>query len=490
MGLNINLFVHGVPMGQKIWGPKGDDSMFLSSFYGPKWDMPEVMKVDVMTFGGTTYCYYSFVKGKNVCDANGREGSFLALTLRVNAFYADVQNMYNVLKATYDKMCVGLCVQDNGISTKYLVQDFAGIDPKLKEIEKHLLNYISEFSIGEDIIPLSGFMSSGQGATINFNLHECNKKVALETVKKTGKIVVSPWFLASNAAKVVAQLKADMQATTQKAQQEIKMQQQASQEKIDAITKQSREELRECREEVRKQIAQADKDCQEKIEEIKQSYADVDATIKSMKAQIKAEKATAEEYKENCDKKDQEIARNIARVQKLETQYARLEDDYRQLSNGQPVVPRPRRLNLWLVSGVSFFILLLLGSSILFGVKWHNGMEEIKERDSQIEQMLTENDSLKNELDSLKLGQLGIRSLSESIGDSQDDALEELTPDTKAKDEVSVKKETKQEDQKSNLKSAKDSSEKAKKQDASQTSTKETRKEETPPAKAKGAPES
>lgn len=28
MGLNINLFVHGVPMGQKIWGPKSDDQRY------------------------------------------------------------------------------------------------------------------------------------------------------------------------------------------------------------------------------------------------------------------------------------------------------------------------------------------------------------------------------------------------------------------------------------------------------------------------------
>ena len=90
MGLNISLFVHGVPMGQKMWGPKGDDLRYLSTFYGPKWESPEVMKVEVMTFGGVTNCYYSFVKGQNVCDSQGRAGSYFALTLRINAFYVDV----------------------------------------------------------------------------------------------------------------------------------------------------------------------------------------------------------------------------------------------------------------------------------------------------------------------------------------------------------------------------------------------------------------
>ena len=299
MNLNINLFVHGVPMGQKIWGPKGDDSMFLSSFYGPKWDTPEVMKVDVRTFGGSTYCYYSFVKGKNVCDANGREGAYFALTVRINAFYADVQNMYNILKATYDKMCIGLCVQDNGISTKYLVHDFASIDSKLQEIEKHLLGYIGEYSIGEDIISLSGFNSRGPITATNCNLHECSKKVAVDTVRENGQIVVSPWFLSSNAAKVVAQLKADLQTTKQNAEQEIRMQQQASQDKIDAITKQSREELRICRENAHRQMAQADEDCKEKIKEIEQSYADVDKKISSLNQEIKNEKTISDNLRKN-----------------------------------------------------------------------------------------------------------------------------------------------------------------------------------------------
>ena len=33
MGLNIELVVHGVPMGQKMWGAKKAEELFFSSFY-------------------------------------------------------------------------------------------------------------------------------------------------------------------------------------------------------------------------------------------------------------------------------------------------------------------------------------------------------------------------------------------------------------------------------------------------------------------------
>ena len=177
MGLNINIFVHGVPMGQKIWGPKNEDQSYISSFYGPEWDVPEVMKVDIMNFGGIPYCYYSFVKGKKVYDSQGRAGSYFAITLRINAFYADIQNIYSILKAAYEKMCIGLCVMESDGSVKYICSDFQGIDTQLKAIENSILNYISKFSTDNDIIALKDFSVSGQRALQNINLYCCPLKI-------------------------------------------------------------------------------------------------------------------------------------------------------------------------------------------------------------------------------------------------------------------------------------------------------------------------
>ncbi len=93
MGLNIKLLVHGVPYGQKKWGADEEDSRYLSSFYGPKSEIPEVMKVEIMVSGKEVCCYYTFLKGINVCDFNGRSGSYVALTFKVNAYYADILNI-------------------------------------------------------------------------------------------------------------------------------------------------------------------------------------------------------------------------------------------------------------------------------------------------------------------------------------------------------------------------------------------------------------
>ncbi len=399
MGLNINLFVHGVPMGQKIWGPKGDDERYLSSFYGPKWDAPEVMKIDVMTFGGSTQCYYSFVKGQNVCDSQGRAGSYFALTVRINAFYADVQNIYNILKAVYDKMCVGLCVQENNGSAKYMIADFQSIDGKLKEIEKHVLNYISEFSIVEDIISLAGFSSNSQSTVQTINLFECDKMTALDVVKKSGRLFISPCYLSSSAAKTVAQYKAEMQTTIQKAQQEISLTQKSSQEKIESITRKSKEELEECQEQSRKRLEQVKEENDRKIASIKQEYEEVDTKIESLKQTIKEREKDVSDLQMLCRKKDKEIKNNNEALLKSQQRVDKLKNDLNSVRMGDmtPVMPPPRRIN-WLIVGiVSFFIVLLVGSLGFFAKKYYDANEvKINGLQTKILQLEHENDSLKN----------------------------------------------------------------------------------------------
>ena len=70
MALNINLYVHGVPMGHKTWGVLGEDSSFITNFYSQKWQAKELMQVDIMNCEGKTYSYYTFKTQSHAIIAN------------------------------------------------------------------------------------------------------------------------------------------------------------------------------------------------------------------------------------------------------------------------------------------------------------------------------------------------------------------------------------------------------------------------------------
>lgn len=66
------------------------------------------MQIDIMECRGKVYSYYTFVKGQNVMGYDNRTGSYFALTIRMDAYYADLQNMYKILSAAYEKCASGV----------------------------------------------------------------------------------------------------------------------------------------------------------------------------------------------------------------------------------------------------------------------------------------------------------------------------------------------------------------------------------------------
>lgn len=250
MGLNINLFVHGVPKGQKIWGPRGEDWQYLSSFYGPAWNAPEVMKVDVMTFGGSTYVYYSFVKGVGVCDYEGRSGSFFAITLKMNTYYADVQNLYAILRAAYEKICVGMCVQESANGIRYLVQDFETVDAQLRQMEKLILGYIGEFSTSNDLVGLSGFPSNSSAQPQMVNLHECTRQYGLDIIRKSGRLHTSAYYLPLEPGKKIAQNEAEKKAAIQKARDLAESERMQAMKDVNLVKAEARKQVDEAENEI------------------------------------------------------------------------------------------------------------------------------------------------------------------------------------------------------------------------------------------------
>jgi len=292
--LSMNLMVHGVPQGQKMWGVDDNDRRYLATFYGRKWDANELMLVEIMNLGSGPICYYSYVIGNNVCAADGRAGSYFALTLKINTYYADLENMFNILKAAYKKMCVGLCVSENGGVVKYLIKDFADADAKIKNIEKNVIGYIGEYSNNSDLLSLQGFTANSTSGAACVSLLECNLSNVLPNVKSTGKIAVSPEYPDNKTAKILKakdeeiakvknQAKQEIEETRKNAELSVSQIRQKSQADLSALRQSSEETLLKTTKDLNAKLAAAQTDADARVDAIKAKYADVDAKIKAAK---------------------------------------------------------------------------------------------------------------------------------------------------------------------------------------------------------------
>ncbi len=203
MGLSIEIFIHGVPHGNKVWG-EGVGKSYLSKFYNAKYSTKEQMLVEVANVGGTKLCFYSFVLGTNVCANDGREGSYFAISVCMNAYYADIQNMYSILNAAYRKICLGKVLKSQGTGLKFCISDFSEMENVLIELKSNVIKYIGDFSNNEDIIELQSFPFS-QGNGIELNSQECVVDDCKTLMKQNGTISVSTLFPTKEFSRQIAQ---------------------------------------------------------------------------------------------------------------------------------------------------------------------------------------------------------------------------------------------------------------------------------------------
>ena len=283
MAYNIRLFVHGVPNGQDIWGSLGEDEKYIKAFYGRKSNVPSQMILEVMRFGGELYAYYTyFYYHSNIQDSANRPGGYFALTLRINYYYADIQNVYNLLEAAFNKFVLGSVMQyTTGGGCRFLVSQFSQAEDNFKALEKELQHYLMQFSSNEDFVSLNGFSSNGQDDCGTINLLEATPVVVEKHVRSTGKISVSSLFPSSREQQIIKGKDAEVQTVKSNAQQQI-----------EAVQKKAQQDVHS---------AQIDKE--QCIQSIRNEYKEADKTISQLRAQK--------------DKAEKEISRLSAQLNEL-----------------------------------------------------------------------------------------------------------------------------------------------------------------------------
>lgn len=320
MALNINLYVHGVPMGQKTWGVPREDDNFIGNFYGPKWPAKELMQVDIMECKGKVYSYYTFVKGQNVMGYDNRTGSYFALTIRMDAYYADLQNMYKILSAAYEKMCVGSLVQKQGEGIKFIVQDFAVMDAELKRIENRIISYIGEFSNNKDLISFSGFKTNSLLPVQTENLLECDNVKALNTVKATGKISVSPYYPSKEVKELISKNEDEMQKLRQMTSQQINEAHEKASQQIRNIESKANEDMAS----VRRQAS-------EEMTRLKAQYSTIDKQMYELEQKLKQEKERSKQLlKELRNELEQKLEQEKLRTKQLQKENKELTTSLKQ----------------------------------------------------------------------------------------------------------------------------------------------------------------
>jgi hypothetical protein len=179
--MDLELFIHGVPNGQKINGVSEDYTYFTTFYNTSKKEFQGTPKflIEIRNLNGINYCYYSFLNYNNVSDCNGRSGSYIGLTFRLDVFCNDPYRIFGLLYVLYCRYVVGTLFDIK--TNRFLISDFA--DEKLKPIRQVLNNLFQMYFLESDFTNIQNQVSNEQGEYIinwndsfSTNLWDCLKK--------------------------------------------------------------------------------------------------------------------------------------------------------------------------------------------------------------------------------------------------------------------------------------------------------------------------
>lgn len=191
--MTVDLIIHGVPNGQDSWG-KDDDRHYLSTFYTSK-DDKEYLSVELRKISGKPYAYYHYLKYNNVVAADGRPGSYLGITLRIDAYYKDIFNIYNILEIIYNRYLADLAFTlERGDGIRYKISRFELIDGDLKDIQSKVINLIALSAKPKDFENINDSFFNNDNKTLKAFLLDCTQDNVLQAVKKYGRVEVSKFY--------------------------------------------------------------------------------------------------------------------------------------------------------------------------------------------------------------------------------------------------------------------------------------------------------
>lgn len=271
--MDIEIFVHGVPNGQSFWG-KEEDRNYFGNFYGQNNSDAVKYLIQTRSSNGKTYCYYNYLVYQKVIGSDGREGSYFGLSIRFDAYCKDFAGIYKILDCIFTAHVLNKILKIQNGSYKYIIADFVSASEIMGNIKDAIWQLLQSTLTNDSICSLGSFTIGGRDLPTG-NLYEITANDVEATVKKYGKIALSPYYPTVREKNMAQHYDSKLQSAKQQYEErysaEINAKEQTNRSLNDSLTS------------VQKECAKLE----EAIADRDKNIAQKDSAIKNLESQIK-----------------------------------------------------------------------------------------------------------------------------------------------------------------------------------------------------------
>lgn len=218
--MDVEIFVHGVPNGESFWG-KEEERNFFGTFYGQGCDDEVKYLIQTRPLNGKVYCYYNYLVYKNVLANEGREGSYFGLSIRFDAYCKDFFSIYKVLDTIFTAYVQNEILKFQNGKLKYTITDFGGSSDLMDKIYKATLQLIKCSLTSDSFENLRGFATGGANLPTG-NIYEATVNNVEDSIKKYGKVALSPYYPTTKERELNEQYNSKLQAVKQQCEEKYK----------------------------------------------------------------------------------------------------------------------------------------------------------------------------------------------------------------------------------------------------------------------------
>ena len=192
--MNAELYIHGPR--HAIYGKRDEDAYF-QGFDNSKIKDDIRFTVEIRKNESKLYTYYNYLRYSNVTDVAGRTGAYIGITLRLDAYYANLNVVYTILNSIFSKSVVGTLVRQTSTGYQYNVDNFEHSKTEiLDKIEKPFGTILANIMSPQEVYQLdANFISPnilGQGKYIVKGIDDAKDiRKRLAEIKSIGRIVFS-----------------------------------------------------------------------------------------------------------------------------------------------------------------------------------------------------------------------------------------------------------------------------------------------------------
>lgn len=196
--MELKLIISGAPKGDSYWGTK-EDALYIGNYYA-SCNESHKYEIRLRKSGSANYAFYHYLIYNNIKDYDGRDGSYICLTLRMSQYCYDFRSIYYILDMLYRKYFVGNILKEvNGGKLQYTILTFDKLNEHFAGMEETAKLLLSKVLTNADISAIPS-IPTGKNL-VCLNLHEASLLEVKNCIGQNGSCSMSPEYISRDEQK-------------------------------------------------------------------------------------------------------------------------------------------------------------------------------------------------------------------------------------------------------------------------------------------------